>query len=99
MLLLGPRIVHRGRGYLGTGGVGNKMGVIIFAVMYGILLYTLLGGFLLTVCTDFPEHLREHRDLLKKTYRNENWKVVLVTLWWYIVTLATWPWMVKKYHV
>lgn len=75
------------------------MAVIIFAIMYGLLLYALLGGFLLTVCTDFPENLREHRDLLKKTYRNEYLKIVLICLWWYIITVAAWPWMVRKYHV
>lgn len=99
MLLLGPWLVHRKRGSLGTGGVNTQMAVIIFAIMYGLLLYALLGGFLLTVCTDFPENLREHRDLLKKTYRNEYLKIVLICLWWYIITVAAWPWMVRKYHV
>ena len=74
------------------------MAVIIFAVMYGLLLYALLGGFLLTVCTSFPEALRDHQKLLEQAYRGNRYKVVAVILFWYVVSVASWPHMVRKYH-
>lgn len=75
------------------------MNIVILAVMYGLLLYVLLGGFLLTVCTDYPEHLRRYRELLMKTHRRSYTKVVLLTLFWYVIGVAGWPFVVRKYRV
>ncbi|MNQ04749.1 hypothetical protein D3C85_174700 [compost metagenome] len=74
------------------------MNIAVIAVLYGLLLYTILGGFLLTVCTDYPEHLREHRKLLMKAYRQNYMKTVLVVLFWYVIGLAIWPHIVVKYR-
>lgn len=74
------------------------MNIAVIAIMYGLLLYVLLGGFLLTVCTDYPEHLREYRELLLKAYRGSYYKVVLLTLFWYIVGIGVWPYFIRKYR-
>lgn len=74
------------------------MNIAVIAMLYGLLLYAILGGFLLTLCTEFPEHLREDRRLYMKAYRQNYMLVVFIMLFWYVVGLAFWPYIVSKYR-
>lgn len=75
------------------------MNIVVLAVMYGLLLHVVLGGFLITVCTDYPEHLRAYREILVESQRRSYAKVVLIVLLWYVLGLAFWPIVVRKYRV
>ena len=74
------------------------MNLIVIALMYGLLLYVVLGGFLLTVCTDYARFLQDYRLTLMKAYRQNYLKTVLVLLYWYVVGLAIWPYWVIKHR-
>lgn len=74
------------------------MNLIVIALLYGLLLYVVLGGFLLTVCTDYPEFLKRYRLDLMKAYRHNYLKTLLVLLYWYVVGIAIWWYWVLKHR-
>lgn len=75
------------------------MNLTILVVFYGVLLYILLGGFLLTVCTDYPEQLRIHRNNLLH-YRSYSYVTIVgVVMFWYVFGLGVWPYTVSKHRL
>jgi hypothetical protein len=74
------------------------MNLIVIALMYGLLLYVVLGGFLLTLCTDYPRFLKDYRLELMQAYGQNYLKTVLVLLYWYVIGLAIWPYWVAKHR-
>lgn len=72
--------------------------VAVIALLYGLLLYVLLGGFLLTVCTDYPEVLREYRKGLMRTNRRSYTSIALLVLIEYLRHVLLWPKYIRKYR-
>jgi hypothetical protein len=73
--------------------------IAVIAFMYSMLLYVLLGGFLLTVCTDCPEQLREYRKDLMRPNRRSHTTVVLMLLLEYCRRVVIWPKYVRHYRL
>lgn len=76
------------------------MGILtfIFIVMYAFLVWIVLGGYLLMVCTDFPARLKAQMDVERKIYGVKSKRVVMFGLYWYALGLIVWPKVVKKFH-
>lgn len=72
------------------------MNLYVICALYGVLLYVVLGGFMLTVCTDYPERLRTHRNTLLRTQRRSYVTATAFVLMWYILGLICWPAMLQR---